>query len=533
MIILASRYLQQTDLKLDDWDKRTEIGLIAAPCGLGKTHASVHWLPQFLGFEPRRTLLLSPRAAIRDQTLETYDTETVPFSVNESAFGSDDRVRVTTVHQIGRWYRSYIDYPKPNLVIVDEFHSLFSENVFAQDLIYFYQQLLEWAEDPSVCVLVLTATTTLPLQFVNKCPFEGFEWIYESFKGFKIKSICGDLEPRYKVAKVQIESGKSLETVLRQCPASPDKKQLIFTRGRIERLANLADADKCASWLCSVSSRSEIGGEKASDLMNREHYDSLIGGYLPEGINRIYLSSAYREGLNVHDEAVREVIIEGASDIEIVQALGRVRHSIDRMIVVVDARKFPSIDGNVRNALALLKSGDLKSYYDQQNEQEKEDYEGEKVPILVYEDIRTQSLRFNFLALCYWLFDHYSVTCATQRKQTEIVFSGSELPRKIPYFEGILKPYSEAKIKFDLISFGKPNLEQENREKIERFDWASWRGRELYGVAAEVLVKELDLYNRDYSRMALSGIYALCPDKFEGKYRRKRDGKRQTVYVVA
>lgn len=357
-------------------------------------------------------------------------------------------------------------------MIIDEFHSLFSENVFAQDLIYFYQQLLEWVDDPAICVVVLTATTTLPLRFVSDCPFKGFEWIYESFQGFRIRTICRELNPQYKIGRVQIESGNSLETVLRKCPASAENKQLVFARGKIEHLANMASTDTSSSWLCSKTSKSEIDGVRAYELMSQDHYRSVLGGYMPEGINRIYLSSAYREGLNIHDENVREVIIEGATDIEIVQALGRVRHGIERLVIVLDARKYPSSDVKVSKALKLLRSGKLDDYYEQQLEQESDDYEGDKIPILVYEDIRTQSLAFNFLALAFWLYEYCSVSCALQRKQTEIYLSNRKLPQKQPYFDSMLRKYVEGRISYDLIGFGKPNLERENMEKVKLFDWS-------------------------------------------------------------
>lgn len=413
--------------------------------------------------------MLSPRRGIRKQTLDSYPDQVERFAVSGSAFSS--KVQIETVHKIGFWYRLDYAFPKPRLVIIDEFHTLFSETHFARDLIYFYQQLLEWIDDPNVTLIALTATTTLPLEFVNQQPFKGFEWLYQSFQGFRIRKISRDLDPPYKAQVVQIESGKSLETILRQCPASPDNKQLVFVRGTAAKLVSLAESEDRSSWLCSEESKREVNGIKAAELMDQDHLSSILSGYLPETVDRIYLTSAYREGINIHDEAVQEVIIEGASDIEVIQALGRVRHPIKRLIIVIDARKFQNGDRKIREALDLLKCGDLEAYYRRQEKQDLEGFEGERVPNLVFRNKYTRELRFNYLALCFWLFDYYSSACATQQDWKEIELSGRLFPSKREYFSRILDPYSEGPITYDLISFGKPSVDRENAEKLERFDW--------------------------------------------------------------
>ena len=63
----------------------------------------------------------------------------------------------------------------PDLIVIDEFHTLFSEHVFAADLLYFQQILLKWMKDPNKIVVACTATTTLPIKFINSCPFGSLE----------------------------------------------------------------------------------------------------------------------------------------------------------------------------------------------------------------------------------------------------------------------------------------------------------------------------------------------------------------------
>ena len=316
-----------------------------------------------------KTLFLSPRAGIKKQTLEQYSESTKLFSGLESAFAAD-KVQVATVHQIGNWYQERKAFAQPLLVIVDEFHTLFAENCFASPLLYFQQQLEEWVNNPDVVVIALTATAKLPLEHIES--------------GFAFKRISEETEPKYKAETITIEQSKSLETILRQCPATQDNKQLVFVRGSVERLIRLAAADECASWLCSKSSNTRIDGIKASSLMNQDHYETFLDGRFPDGVNRMFLTSAFREGINITDEAAQEIIIEGCTDIEIIQAFGRVRHDTKRLIVVIDKRKFGGFYDNIEKANELLESSNLEEYYERQLEQEQENYEGEKIPVLVY-----------------------------------------------------------------------------------------------------------------------------------------------------
>lgn len=516
-------------LNLEAWDRKKEIGLIAAPCGAGKTYASVMTIPALLNVEPQDTLLLSPRTVIKQQTLDQYS------DYCEERGSGGGKVQIATCHALGKAYRHDGKVRKPRLVIVDEWHTLYCENNFASDLLYFQMLLQTWVDDPTVAVMALTATRTLPLEFVNKAPFEGLDYIYENkFPRLPIRCICNDLEPKYKAKQTYIEQGKSLETVLRSCPSRASRKQLVFVKGKIERLIKLASDDERATWLCSKSSTSKVEGVSASELMNQEHYESILAGRMPSGIDRIYLSSAYREGLNVTDENVREVIIEGTNDIEIVQSLGRVRHSIDRLIVVVDKRRSYGLDGKVKKALELLKDGTTQAfelYYQLQQAQEQDGFEGERVPVLVYK--ANNRFRFNYYALCYWLYSQWSVFCAEQSAQESREWFGSKLPKRNEYFKSIIGKYSDSRILFNQFSYIRPNtIEQENAERIESFDWDSWSGKELFGQAAKDFSSELGLKNKDGSSMALSGIFKKINDRFEGKSRLTRQGKRQVVYTL-
>lgn len=515
------------------------MGLIAASCGSGKTYASVHGLPQALGVQPEETLLLVPRVSIRAQTLRSYRGQTERLT----SFAEDGKVQVSTPHQIGQWFRDEPQMmPKPKLVIVDEWHTIFYENDFAEQLIYFQEQFLEWCADPQVTVVAMTATTTLPLKFVNEQPFEYLSAFFNEVRRCKVRLICQQAEPRYKVKKIFVERGTTLETVLSQIPASPHDKQLVLYRGRIEDMRELAENEEGSSWLCSRSSTKEIGGIQACDLMNQEHYQSVIKGQFPAGIDRLYVTSGYREGINIHDENVRTVVIEGVTDIDIIQTLGRVRHDIDRLIIVVDKRKILFSEKKVSYGLSLWENDDAYSrYLELLKEQKKPDYEGEKLPAnLVFEHPRTQELTFNWLALCKWLYEECSCWSATTPDYKGVTFCGVTLPRSKEYFRQILSPYTDERLSFDAHvqrRLSKRAIENENARKVEEFDWQAWSGKQIIvGSEDEKSFMEsinLSRLNRTADKLtSIATVKRRFPQYFGKNTRPRIEGKQYTAYNV-
>lgn len=520
-------------LLLEGWNREKEIGLIAAPCGTGKTYASINELARLLDIESQNVLLLFPRTAIKEQTLNAYDCE--EFNIEENAFGNKrSKVQVATCQAIGRAFRNKMRIQNIKLVIVDEWHTLFAENHFAVDLLYFQEAMKEWVDDSSFTVVALTGTPTLPLKFVNSAPFEGLEYIYDNkIPHIPVRSICDSIEPVFKADEVLVEQNKSLEVCLRSLPASNEWKQIVFVKGKIERLISLAANDENATWLCSKSTKSKIGGKFASYLMNQEHYQEILSGRMPQGINRIYLSSAYREGLNLEDPSIKEVIVEGVNDIDIIQSFGRVRHDTKRLVIVIDNRKYAGVNNKTKAARELLEDGNPQAfadYYDVQEKQAGEDFEGDRKPILVYEDKKNGELLFNYYVLCYWLYSEWSLHCASRYEMTWL---GQKLPNCGEYFESFLERYSKSAIKYNVLDYIRPaTIEQENEERLNMFDWACWLEKEIYGDAVKEFSASLGLKNKDYSTMAISGIFKKYEYLFASKRRLKRDGRKQIVYIL-
>lgn len=526
-------------IDLGGWNKEKEIGLITSTVGQGKTYTSIREIPAMLGIEPKDTLMCFPRVDIKNQCLREYEEFCTEYNSEEAGF--ENKVNLATCHLIGSVYRRFGYMPSPALVVVDEWHTVFAESNFAGDLLYFQQAFQSWVDNPEVTVICLTGTPTLPLKFVNECPFEGLAHIYNKMPKMPVRSIVRESEPRFKTGEIIIQQRASIESVLRAMPASEDNKQIVFVKGSIDRLIDLAANDDKSTWLCSTKSNSKVkseSGKLARDLMNPEHHRAFVSGYMPQGVNRVYLSSAYREGLNIHDESVQEIIIDGTNDMDIVQSFGRVRHDTKRLVVVVDSRKYRGIISKVKDAINLLEKGSEAAFEDYFNEQEqierlKEEFEGDKKPCLIYEDKLNGKLSFNYWALYYWAYAVYSHKCARQYKSESAFWFGERLPSRDEYFDSMLGKYSDKPIRYNVLPYVRPaTIERENQERIEQFDWETWGGRELFGEVAEEFKQAIDLKNKDYSTMAVSGIYKHFPQLFESKKRKKIDGKVPWVYEL-
>lgn len=506
-------------LDLEHWDKASEIGLIVDFTGTGKTYSCINELPQMLDVVPSNVLILFPRVSIKEQCLRNYSDKCEEYP------GEDEsKVKLATCHLFGNKYKNGEKIPQPQIVIVDEWHTLFAENNFAEQLIYFEKLFQEWVRNPLVAVIAITATPLLPLKFVNECPFEGLDYIYKNIINMPCRIIHQGTEAVHQVSTVQIEQFKSLETILQACPADSRRKQIIFTSCNLEKLVQMANQDENAGWLCSKSTSRKMGGVSFAELMDKQLYDSVIAGKLPSDINRLYVTSGYREGININDELVQEIIIDGSTDIDIIQSLGRVRHSIKRLIIVIDSRKYLILENKVTKALKLLRSNDsgtIENYYKKQ--------EVDNLPLLVY--LANGQYQLNYLAFCYWIYCDYSLKCAKQKENVSLTWFDKQLPSRNEYFENILSPFTD-KIQFNKIVPKYENIVQENKKKIEQFDWSSWCDKELYAATAKEFAENLNLKNKDYSTMAISGIYNKYPQLFESKKRRRIDGRREYVYKI-
>lgn len=82
----------------------------------------------------------------------------------------------------------------------------------------------------------------------------------------------------------------------------------------------------------------KITKEKLIDIMARQGVKNYVIEHerLPDDIDILFINSACREGMNLKDENVKTVICEAPDMMTIWQVFGRIRHNVERFIVVLN-----------------------------------------------------------------------------------------------------------------------------------------------------------------------------------------------------
>ena len=57
---------------------------------------------------------------------------------------------------------------------------------------------------------------------------------------------------------------------------------------------------------------------------------------LPQGYNLLFFNDSCHTGMNIKDETVKTVICETVEQSAIIQAIGRVRHDLEKVVVITN-----------------------------------------------------------------------------------------------------------------------------------------------------------------------------------------------------
>ena len=98
------------------------------------------------------------------------------------------KIRVATAHQFGYWVKCGFVEIIPKIIILDELHSIISESIFAEELLYTIEFVKEHYED--IIKIGLTATPQ-------------FLYNYLEDNKFTFKVIDKNLNSKYKCSKIK------------------------------------------------------------------------------------------------------------------------------------------------------------------------------------------------------------------------------------------------------------------------------------------------------------------------------------------
>ena len=96
---------------------------------------------------------------------------------------------MTTAHQFGYWIRNNEIEVAPQVIIIDEIHSIFAETIFCEDLRIVLEYIAE--HSPQIVKVGLTATPQFLLEYIAD-------------DRFTFAIIDKDLGSKYKVKEISV-----------------------------------------------------------------------------------------------------------------------------------------------------------------------------------------------------------------------------------------------------------------------------------------------------------------------------------------
>lgn len=346
--------------------------LITASCGRGKTTFALSigndgLLAQInrerkkqslfeavADISPEQVLFLTSRKSIKQQQLRNeavVQATANDYKIQKSFDFSENRnnkIRLTTAHQFGYWIRNNEIEVAPQIIIVDEIHSIFSETIFCEDLRIVLEYIAEHSRD--IVKVGLTATPQFLLEYIED-------------DRFSFVIIDKDLGSKYKVKEISVQIKGSAETLLKQIKPqiSQKHKVIYYTQSATECHRLATEYGSRGAFLISDYNESKTAdGLLLADIMREAGVKRYIleNEAFPADIDIIFINSACREGINIKDNAVKTIICEAVDLITIEQILGRIRKDLDRFMVVSNFQNAERNRSNIQKAVDFLRAYD-------------------------------------------------------------------------------------------------------------------------------------------------------------------------------
>lgn len=484
---IKSLYVKDTS---HDWPihKPIKMGLITESCGYGKTHWVEHelideineaafvWneLKEFRHYERKDILFITTRRSILDQQVkygEVVNALDEDFSTSELNWNEErpNKVRIITTSRLGRLYKENKIEKMFPIVVVDELHSLFLDTMFAEDSYSAIECIFnEFAED--TIKIGLTATPEFLLDYIDED--DNLFYLLDEI----------NLPPKYNADEVLYYNHTYLAKTLQTLTPTEDDKVIVYCPSAKSAIAFAENHDNSA-YLISKYSKYTEAVEKQQEL-----YDYIIENQkLPDGINMIFMTSAYREGMELKDPAVKTVVIDASDEITIWQFIGRIRNNIKKVIINTNKNQEDRINKNAEiwNSLIGKTYEDLAEQYGRQLARIERK---ENTTLLVQKRHGKYELNKFFIPVHAYLLDCY--TQANNKVGNMIVRRGKrKLSAKEHYFKNSLRGYSKTPIRNADIAvesanwgvveeyLGKRLVKADKDELCEKIDWRNKENR--------------------------------------------------------
>lgn len=530
-----SVYLKDSDIDLSLCDIRSDFPLLTPDVGSGKTRyvfdnelksAYEKASDEEIHFQ----LYLTPTEALKIEVLSKYYNNAVELDERDLICGDSDdgRIRVACIHQLGKFIQDGNEIKHaPDLLIFDEIDLIAKWTLCHPDKLPVFDWLFSNRDRTFVCGI--TATPQLLVEYVannSDIPFVDLTPAYPANLKSNEISVCGHM---------------SLKAYLKTLKATNQSKALVYTRGAKDCF-RLAKEIPHSGFLVSRYNDDLVTVEDGANrplnqLMDEQRFiprerESAFGNdkeislldyvreykEVPQSINVLFINDAWSTGINIEDESIRRVIVDSPELATIRQVRGRIRHDIDALEVVYSFKeKYQMMQDFERAREFFFNSGkdDLETWHAQEQAIIKQcEFANTRLPIdiLTYRSIGGE-VKMNPFAYGFYSY------------QDNIYRNLRDDAQMRDYFDSLLD-YSKSGSIYYLSEKEKSKIRESgnNEEKISRFDFTPWLGRELFAEDKERLAAELQLRKKNRECYTWRGAWNILQEY--GFYSVK-DGKRK------
>ena len=470
--------------------KPVKMGLLTESCGYGKTYWVEHGMVDeineksfiwedlrlnFTHYEKKDVLFITTRRSILDQQLnygEVVNAVEEDFSNSTYSWMEerDNKVRIITTSKMGSLFKEGKVEKMFPIVAVDELHSLYLDTLFAEES-YHCIKCLEKFWDQTVKI-GLTATPQILFDYLDKDKEKFF--VLDTVPVIT-KYIC----EKTKYMNTYIE--KAVKTV----NPSPTEKVLVFCSSA-KKAIELAEKREDGVYLISQYSKYEEAVKKQKPL-----YEYIVeNNRFPDDVNILFMTSAYREGVEIKDDNITTIIVEASDEITINQFIGRVRSNVKTLVIVFHDQQLNKWKKNIEEFQELKKGtrDDLLIRYTQQKDAIERN---ESTTLMVQKVGDDYVLNEFFEPIMKYLIDCYN-QAMNDKDYVKLVSTGDRpMETTENYITGFLNGYCEGPI-------FKTTLDK------ERANWDvvnEYLDRRLYGPERNELCEKINWIDTNRNRV--------------------------------
>lgn len=452
-------------LRLDGWDTQNEIGLIEWLCGWGKTYLATSTAANSLlskvneafnlDIQPYQVLFLVSRAAIREQLLDSKknvnaanlrEVRSIEDLSNCGFVDEPHKIRICTYHKFGDEIEGGKNLPDSvRLVICDEFHSVFADTFSSQMF-----AVKKWLASTPIIRIGLTATPQ-PLEYLTESRHWTQEKCIEQY-GFKFRDIACGTEPKYRFNHFSvISSGMSVETAFREFRGSEDSKSIFFTFSARTATKLKGSSNDSLLFISQGNEKKDKEGSYLIDYMDIDRNEELLrSGLMPHSYNNVIATSCFREGVDLRDSSVKNVVVQSYLPHEIIQSLGRFRNDIENVYILANRASHEMFYKECSSALAFLDMcGDIDNQeLLEMKYKEQQQSAASNLPVHWLVNQWNGKYEVDYSILAYWLYVEDSWLAASNYNGKYISYLGRELETRKEFYRNMFEIYTDSPINY-------------------------------------------------------------------------------------